>query len=222
MNEIPLEEQRVIDELVQFWQSGYEPRDLITHLDRLSSTWGSGVGVGFFRRVYRDICTGNHSTYITSSASEFKRFLEIEYSRQAQIDTELKAQALVKAEAERKAREKAEAERRAREKAEAERQAQEEAKEREELQRRARIDFDILGKEIAKATVRAERIELGRKRADLAKHVGLSFTYVSHCWNCKAPISSNINAQCLDCGYYICNSCTSCFCPRIVQRDAQL
>lgn len=95
---------------------------------------------------------------------------------------------------------RAEAYRQARAKANAERQAQ------------ARADFDALGKEMAKATTRAERVELGRKRADLAPYTGFHHDYESHCWNCKMHISSAIHAQCPDCTYYICSNCNSCLC----------
>jgi hypothetical protein len=54
-----------------------------------------------------------------------------------------------------------------------------------ERQARARANFDALGEEIAKATTRAELLELGRKRADLAPYTGVSYVYTSHCWNCK-------------------------------------
>src|SRR5207253_5994474 len=103
---------------------------------------------------------------------------------------------------------KAEAERQAQAKAEAEAKA----KEREEYKKRARANFDALGKEMANATTRAERVELGRNRAALAPYTGVSYVYENHCWNCKQPISSAINAQCLGCGFYICSSCGSCFC----------
>lgn len=212
MNNIPLEEGRVIDELVDFWQTRYEPRDLIIHLDRLSSTWGSGVGVSFFRQVYKDIRGDKRSEYAASSASEFKQFLEIEYSRQVQIHTERKAKAQAKSEADRRAWMKAETERKAREKAEAEHEAQEEAKRREENERRARADFDALGKQMAKATTRVELVELGQKRADLAPLTGVSYSYKNHCWNCQSSISSDVHAQCPACTYYICSSCGSCLC----------
>ena len=34
--------------------------------------------------------------------------------------------------------------------------------------------------------------------------------YHNVCWNCKAPINSETNAQCNVCGWYICGSCGSC------------
>ncbi len=83
---------------------------------------------------------------------------------------------------------------------------------REENERKARADFDALGKEMVKATTRAELVELGRKRADLAAYTGVSYVYENHCWNCKKQISSAIDAQCSDCRFYICSSCGSCFC----------
>jgi len=88
------------------------------------------------------------------------------------------------------------------------------AEEREESERRAKAsdDFNALGKEMAKATTRAELVELGRKRADLAPHTGISYVYENHCWQCKTHISSAIHAQCPNCSFYICSSCGSCFC----------
>jgi len=151
LNEIPFEERRVIDELVKLRQTRYEPRDLLTHLDRLSGSWGSGVCASFFRQVYEDLRTDRRSKYAAFSSLEFKRFLEVEYSQHAQRHAEHQAQAKKKAEAEQKAG----AERRAKEKAEAERQAQARVKKREEDERRARANFDALGKEMAKATTRA-------------------------------------------------------------------
>jgi hypothetical protein len=61
-------------------------------------------------------------------------------------------------------------------------------------------------------TTRAEPVELGRQRADLAPHTGVSQVYERHCWNCKGHISSAICARCSVCGFYICSSCGSCFC----------
>ena len=192
LDKIPFEERRVIDELVGLWQTRYEPRDLVTHIDRLSGTWGSGIGASFFRQVYEDLRTDKRSKYAAFFASEFKRFLEAEYSQRAQTHAERQAQAQAKANAER--------------------QAQAKAEEREEYERRARADFDALGKEMAKATTRAELVELGRKRADLAPHTGVSYVYTNHCWKCKEHISSAIHAQCSGCRFYICSSCDSCLC----------
>ena len=94
----------------------------------------------------------------------------------------------------------------------ADRRAQAKAEEREEYEKRARANFVALGKEMVKATTRAELIELGRKRADLAPHTGISYVYENHCWNCKTHISSAIHARCPKCKLYICGSCGSCFC----------
>jgi len=221
LNKIPLEERRIIDELVDFWQTRYEPRDLITHLDRLSSSWGSGAGASFFRQVYEDVRSGKRSKYTASSASEFKQFLEIEYSRQVQIHVEHKAQAKAKAEADRQAWMKAETEHKVRERAEAERKAQEEAKRREGDERRARADFDALGKQMAKATTRAELVKLGQKRADLAPLTGVSYVYKNHCWKCPNSISSDVHAQCPICTYYICSSCGSCLCGFLNNRERE-
>lgn len=86
------------------------------------------------------------------------------------------------------------------------------AKAREDSERKAREDFDALSKEMTKATTRAERVELGRKRAALAPYTGVSYDYKTHCWNCHQHISSDVHAQCPDCRYYICGSCGQCFC----------
>jgi hypothetical protein len=196
VDKIPFEERRVIDELVGLWQTRYEPRDLVTHIDRLSGTWGSGIGASFFRQVYEDLRTNKRDKYATSSSSEFKRFLEAEYNQQAQVDAERQAQAQAKADAERQLH------------------AQAKAKEREEFKRRARAEFEALGKVMAKVTTRAELVELGRKRTKLALYTGISYVYTNHCWNCQSDISSEINARCPACRFYICSSCASCFCNR--------
>lgn len=195
--DMPSEARRVIDELVKFWQSSYEPHDLIIHIDRLTSTWGSGIGVTFFRQVYNDLRTGKRSNYAAFSALEFKQFLETEYSHQAQVHAEHQAIALTQA------------------KAEAERLAQAKAEEREESERRARANFDALGKEMEKATTREELVELGRKRAALAQFTGRHFVYKNHCWQCGGPISSEVHAWCPSCTFYIC-TCGTCLCGRIL------
>jgi len=101
-------------------------------------------------------------------------------------------------------------------------QAQTTLEERKEYERRARADFDALGKEMAEAATRAELVELGRRRADLAPHTGVSYVYENHCWNCKKQISSAIDAQCSVCRFYICSSCGSCFCHPLTTEGLQL
>jgi hypothetical protein len=192
LDKIPLEEQRVIDGLVGLWQTHYEPRNLITHLDRLSGSWGSGIGASFFRQVYEDLRTNKRGKYTASSASEFKRFLEAEYRQLAKPHTERQAQAI----------------------AEYREWYERRAKAHEEYVRMARAEFDALGKQMAKATSRAELIELGRKRADLALHTCDSYDYENVCWCCGGRISSGIHAQCKFCKYFICGSCGSCLCNR--------
>jgi hypothetical protein len=125
-------------------------------------------------------------------------------------ETFAERQARVKAQtqAEMEAEARANVLRQARMQANAERQASAVA----ERQARARAEFEALGKEIAKATTRAELVELGQKRADLAPYTGVSYVYTNHCWNCKEHISSDIHAQCSACRFYICSSCGSCLC----------
>jgi hypothetical protein len=187
LDKIPFEEQRVIDELVGLWQTRYEPRDLLAHI---RVTWKPGAGrvTWFFAQVRQDLLNDKHSNYDASSISQFKHFLETEYRRLDQLNTVRQAQAKTDAEAQAK------------------------AKEQEEHERRAKADFDALGKEMAKATTRAELVELGRKREDLAPHTGDSYVYENHCYNCKRHISSAIHARCSVCGWYICSSCDSCGC----------
>lgn len=180
LEEIPLEERRVIGELVEFWQNHRAPRDLVMHINRLFDTWGSGIGASFFQQVYEDLRDGKRSEYPAFSVSQFKCFLEAEYSQPDQTH--------------------------------AERLARLKVKEREEHERMARTDFDALGEQIAKATTRAELVTLGRKRASLAPQTGISYTYENHCWSCGKHISSAIHAQCPDCKFYICGSCSACFC----------
>lgn len=212
MDRIPLEEQRVIDELVELWKTRCEPRDLIIHIDRLSGSWGSGICTSFFRQVYKDLRSGKRSKYAISSASGFKEFLEAEYHQEAKAHAERKAQAQVKAEAERKARLKTEAEWRAHAKAEAERKALTEAKAVEERQKRARAEFNALGQRMTIATTREELVKLGRKREYLALYTGDSYVYDRHCWRCKNLISPEIHPRCPDCRRYICGSCDACRC----------
>ena len=176
MDKVPFEEQRVIDELVEFWQTRYEPCDLVTHIDGVSGTWGGVIDTKFFRQVYEDLCADKHS-YVVSSASEFKQLLEDKYHRAQKKDkasffkqrfedlrkhsnyvaySPLELKQLVEAEY-RQARAKAEAERQAQAKAKAERQAKEaerQAKEKAEDEHHA------------KARTK-KREEYERKRANL-------------------------------------------------------
>src|SRR5207248_2020462 len=128
------------------------------------------------------------NNYATFSAFEFKRLLETEYSQWVQ--THANPQTWAKADAE----------------------AKEKEKKREEHVRKARAEFDALGKEMAKTTDRAELVELGRKRTNLARDTGVSYVYLNHCWNCHSDISSEINARCPGCKLFICSFCGSCFC----------
>ena len=85
MDNIPLEEQLVIDELVELWQTpSNEPRDLVAHINGLSGPWGSGLGARFVWQVYENLRTGKRNRYSISTASEFKRFLEAKYSQHTQ------------------------------------------------------------------------------------------------------------------------------------------
>ena len=202
MDNIPYEARYIIDGLVKLCQTCFEPRDLDLFIRR------NGIDASFFQQVYEDLHTDKRGKYTALSASEFKRFLEVEYGQQAKAHAEYRAQYLDTWFNQAKAG----AERRAQEKADAERQAQAKAKEREEYKKKARADFDALGKEMANATTRVELVELGRKRTELAPYTGVSYVYENHCWNCKAHISSAIHAQCPDCTFYICGSCGACLC----------
>ena len=77
---------------------------------------------------------------------------------------------------------------------------------------RARADFDALGEEMAKATTRAELVELGRRREDLATYTGNSYTYENVCWCCGGRISSAIHARCPVCRWFMCSKRGSCGC----------
>lgn len=183
MDNIPLEDQLVIDELVGLWQTRSEPNNLLAHI-RGTLKDGCGSITFFFAQVRQNLLTDKHSDYAASSTFEFRQFLEAEYRRLYQPY----------------------AERQAKQRAEIERQAQIKA----ENERRARADFDALGQLLAKSTDRKESIEIARKREDLAPHTGRTFSYENHCWNCKSHISSAIHARCKDCRWYICSSCGSC------------
>jgi len=176
LDNIPLEDQLVIDELVEFWQTNDEPRNLTAHI-RGTLKQGCTSLTWFFAKVRDDLRTDKHSKYTASSVFEFRQFLEVEYRRLYQPCAE---------------------------------RQQAEAQAKAEKERRARADFDALGKEMAKATTRAELVELGRKREKLAPYTGNKHVYENVCWCCHSRISSTIHARCLDCGWYICSSCGSC------------
>jgi hypothetical protein len=140
--------------------------------------------------VFEDLCADKRSKYAALSMSEFELFLRAEYRQQAKLHAERQAQAMAK--------EREEYERR--------------VLAHEDRVRRARAEFDALGKEMAKATTRAELVDLERKRADLAQLTGDSYKYETVCWGCGGRISSGINARCRDCGWYICSNCDACGC----------
>lgn len=203
LDNIPLEEQHIIDELVEFWQNRSEPRDLNAHIVGSLKQGCASITV-FFTTVRFNLRNGIHSTYAASSTIEFRQFLEAEYRRLYQPCAERQAEAQAKAELERQAQAKAEANRLA--------EAQAKAKEREENQRWLRDYFDAIGKEMAKTTDRKERFELGRKRKAIAPYTGVLYDYDKHCKNCFMDISSAINPQCPNCKGYICLNCECCFC----------
>ena len=189
MDNTPLKEQLIIDELVEFWQTYNEPRDLYAHI---CSAWSQGYYSlhYFFLTVRTDLRADKRSKYAASSAFEFRQFLEVEYHRLYQSGAKLQAEIQAKAEAERLAQMKAESERQA----------------------QIRAEFDALGELMAKTTDRKESIVLARKREYLAPYTGRTFVYENHCWKCKKDISSAIHARCKDCRWYICSNCASCGC----------
>lgn len=81
----------------------------------------------------------------------------------------------------------------------------------EESRARSQAEFESLGEQISRATSREELVELGRRRVELASLTGRTFVYENHCWLCKDDISSEINARCPKCHWYIC-SCGACGC----------
>lgn len=189
MDTITLKEQLIIDELVEFWQTHNEPRDLFAHI--CDATLQGFYSLNYFLLTVRtDLRTDKRSKYAASSAFEFRQFLEVEYRRLYQSCAERLAEAQAKAEAERLAQMKAENERQA----------------------QIRADFDALGELMAKTSDRKESMVLARKREDLAPYTGRIFVYENHCWKCKKDISSAIHARCKVCGWYICSTCASCGC----------
>ena len=184
LDNIPFEVQRIIDELVKLLQTHSEPSDLAMHVDTLPSTGGRHIVRNFFRQVYKDLRTDERSSYASFSASEFKILLETEYSQWVQGHPEHQAWA--------------------------KEDTQAKAKERDEYARKVRAEFDALGKQIAKATTRAELVKLGRRREDLAPYIGIKHPYESHCWNCPSRISSTIHVRCKVCRWFICYRCGSC------------
>ena len=208
LDNIPFEVQRIIDELVKLLQTHSEPSDLAMHVDTLPSTGGRHIVRNFFRQVYKDLrtdelnsyasfsnslsiirdgrpmTTDKRSNYASFSASEFKILLETEYSQWVQGHPEHQAWA--------------------------KEDTQAKAKERDEYARKVRAEFDALGKQIAKATTRAELVKLGRRREDLAPYIGIKHPYESHCWNCPSRISSTIHVRCKVCRWFICYRCGSC------------
>lgn len=219
----PFKEQRVIDELVEFWQTHNEPRDLTARIcDTLNL--GSTSVTSFLAKVRDDLRNNKHSNYTATSASEFRQFLEDEYrpyaerhaKRQAQLEAGAKAfdeahatewaEDMMKAELECQAQAKA---------AEAKRLAEAQAK-RDEYVRKARAEIDVLGMLMVKTPDPNKRRELGRKRVALAQSIGIHLygEYRNHCWSCKMLISSEINVRCPSCTLFICNYCGACFCNR--------
>lgn len=77
-------------------------------------------------------------------------------------------------------------------------------------QAQAKADFDALGELMAETTDRTELLRLGRERANLAPYTGNSYVYMNHCWRDHTPISSEIDARCPYCRWYICSTCGSC------------
>jgi hypothetical protein len=194
---IPFEEQCLIDELVEFWRTHDEPRDLDTHL-RGTLKPGHYSAAWFLFEVRDDLRTDKHSKYAASSTFEFRQFLEAKYRRVAKPYLERLARDRAFDEAQ------AETERQARVKAE--------AKEREENQRWLRDYSDDIRKEMAKTTDREKRIELGLKLNAITPYTGVSYVPERHCKNCSTGISSAINPRCPSCKGYICLNCLSCFC----------
>lgn len=193
MDRIPSDVQQVIDELVKFQHTRREPNMLAKHLNWLPQG-GNGVGAKFFREIY-DILRTDADQLKHYSESEFKQNLKEEYHQLAEAERQ------------------AEAERRAWWREEFERLT----KEKDDHKKKARAEFDALGKEMAKATTHAKLVELGRKRVKLAPYTGFSYVYENHCWQCHTHISSKIHARCPECRWYICSSCSSCSpaCPSI-------
>ncbi len=212
LDKFPFEYDRVIDELVEFWQTHKEPSDLTAHI-RSTLKQGCTSLTSFFAKVRDDLRTDKHSKYTASSAFEFRHILETEFlqlyrpyaERQAKEEAERQEQAKA-AEVKRLAKIKEEIERQAQIRAGIERQAKNKA----ENERRVRADFDALGELMEKTIDRKELIELGRKRQDLAPYVGIKHPYENVCWKCRSRISSTIHIKCKVCGWYICNGCGSC------------
>lgn len=80
MDNIPSEDQLVINELVEFWQTHNEPHKLTAHI-RGTLKQGCTSLTSFFAKVRDDLRADKHSTYAASSASEFRAFLGAEYHR---------------------------------------------------------------------------------------------------------------------------------------------
>ncbi len=204
MDNIPFEDQLVIDELVEFWRTHNEPPDLFDHA-RSTLRQGCNSLTFFFLTVRSDLRTDKRNQYTASSALEFRQFLEVECRRLYQPCAERQ-----KAEAQGKEKEREERKRRFHDRFNEAWKAMGKEKEREERKRRAREDFDALEIVMAKATTRAELVELGRKRAELVPYTGSKYVYENVCWCCHSRISSAIHARCPDCRWYICSSCGSC------------
>ena len=104
MDNIPVEDQLVIDELVAFWQTHNEPRNLLAHI-RDTLKQGCNSLTFFFATVRDDLRTDKHSKYAASSVLEFRQFLEVECRRLYQPCAERQqAEDQAKTENERRAR----------------------------------------------------------------------------------------------------------------------
>jgi hypothetical protein len=80
LDNIPLEDQLVIDELVDFWQTHSEPLNLFEHA-RSTIRHRCNSLTFFLLTVRDDLRTDKCSKYPASSGSEFRQFLESEYCR---------------------------------------------------------------------------------------------------------------------------------------------
>ena len=90
MNKIPFEEQRVIDELVDFWQTRKEPSDITTHINDTKHSTGYNT-YSFFKSLYDDLQHGKRKVFTRMSPSEVKISLENKCRQYIRKEQESKA-----------------------------------------------------------------------------------------------------------------------------------
>ncbi len=181
-----LENCDVLAELAEYWDTGKKSKDLVAHIQGFV---GPAALKDFMLRVFERVSRLGRSAY----SIEFLGYQDNQTGFCQYLLRDVTRAAME------------------REREEAKRAA---IKREEEAKEKARADFEALGKRMSVATSHEELVALGRQRAEIAPLTGHQFTYRNHCWKCKERISSEVNAQCPVCKFYICSDseCGECLC----------